>query len=50
MVSQIKAEGAFQQAGHLLICAYKLVDCALDPDFIPATPFTGRGPAASWVT
>lgn len=41
-----KAETAPRQAGHLLVYARKLLDYAVDRDFIPANPLAGLKPSS----
>ena len=45
-VIEAKAETAPRQAGHLLIYSRKLLDYAVDRDFIPANPLAGLKPAS----
>lgn len=45
-VIEAKAETAPRQAGHLLIYARKLMDYAVDRDFIPANPLAGLKPGS----
>lgn len=45
-VIEAKAETAPRQAGHLLVYARKMLDYAVDRDFIPANPLAGLKPSS----
>ncbi len=45
-VIEAKAETAPRQAGHLLVYSRKMLDYAVDRDFIPANPLAGLKPAS----
>lgn len=45
-VIEAKAEAAPRQAGHLLVYARKMLDYAVDRDFIPANPLAGLKPSS----
>lgn len=45
-VIEAKAENAPRQAGHLLVYARKMLDFAVDRDFIPANPLAGLKPSS----
>lgn len=45
-VIEAKAETAPRQAGHLLVYARKMLDFAVDRDFIPANPLAGLKPSS----
>lgn len=45
-VIEAKAETAPRQAGHLLVYCRKMLDYAVDRDFIPANPLAGLKPAS----
>jgi integrase len=45
-VIEAKAESAPRQAGHLLVYARKMMDFAVDRDFIPANPLAGLKPSS----
>lgn len=43
---EAKAEIAPRQSGHLLVCARKMLDYAVDRNFIPANPLAGLRPSS----
>jgi integrase len=45
-VIEAKAETAPRQAGHLLVYSRKMLDFAVDRDFIPANPLAGLRPSS----
>lgn len=45
-VIEAKAETAPRQAGHLLVYSRKMLDFAVDRDFIPANPLAGLKPSS----
>lgn len=45
-VIEAKAERALRQAGHMLVYARKMLDYAVDRDFIPANPLVGLKPSS----